>query len=777
MRIRCPHCKIALKLKKPPGSGSLKCPDCGKKFRVKPPSAKQPSAAPPPQEAGFDEFDDFGSDYDDFAPAPRSRNTRGKSPRKGGRKPQTSGGNKGLILGLCIGGGGIVVALIIMVLVLSRRSSSSEAGDKVASNNPPAQAPGDGGSTPPGGNPPANKPPVLKTPVVEPAAKDPPLTPIKTPPSSGNEQLKPEVLARVKKATVMLRVTSSNGTRATGSGFFAVNSNLVITNAHVVDMLKPGSRPPRSIAVVVDSGEPTEKSYPAGIMAVDRTSDLAMVRVVARASAKAPLPKPLEVFSAAKLLETQVVYVFGFPFGEKLGKNITISKSSVSSLRKGRQGNLKQVQVNGGMHPGNSGGPVVDAGGHVVGVAVSGIPGTQVNFAIPGDSLYRMIEGRISGLSLGDTKQKNRKFLLPVTVRFIDPLVRVKAVKVAWWFGKPGKSRQPSTSKPALQPGDANHTVVACRYRNTLANCTLEIPEVPAGKTVHIQPIYETRNRGTNWAQSITYDPGPLLEETAVTLARRYRPGKFDVHLNTKSTFQISLFEGEELTFLSHIDAPLTENVYSVPRQGNVGKQFTVRKGFQWGVSVNNRGVALPGAREAFRSLGGLSMIVAEDRAGNLVSRRTDLSRVPRSGQSLLGTLGDQMTESLDLVSVPLPNKVTAPGTTWQAKRLVPVDTYSARQTGSVAMTYTYKGVGDYKGHRVAVISYRGTLRGRSRRGTTIAGAARGKAYFDLRDKRFIYSRAYIDVNLIMPIGRDTATASGQMRVWFSRLKPDSKKR
>ena len=53
-----------------------------------------------------------------------------------------------------------------------------------------------------------------------------------------------------------------------------------------------------------------------------------------------------------------------------------------------------QVQVNGGMHPGNSGGPVTDARGDVVGVSVAVIRGTQINFAIPGDFVRQVLDGR-----------------------------------------------------------------------------------------------------------------------------------------------------------------------------------------------------------------------------------------------------------------------------------------------------------------------------------------------------------------------------------------------
>ncbi len=99
----------------------------------------------------------------------------------------------------------------------------------------------------------------------------------------------------------------------------------------------------------------------------------------------------MPVASATELRETQNVYIFGFPFGAQLGKNITISKSAISALRKDN-GLLKQVQVNGGMHPGNSGGPVTDARGAVVGVSVAGISGTQINFAVPSDFIRPLVE-------------------------------------------------------------------------------------------------------------------------------------------------------------------------------------------------------------------------------------------------------------------------------------------------------------------------------------------------------------------------------------------------
>src|SRR5207248_1362857 len=110
--------------------------------------------------------------------------------------------------------------------------------------------------------------------------------------------------------------------------FFALGSGLVLTNAHVVGMLRSDTPPPR-LEVVLNSGEPGERTLVGKVVAVDRSSDLAAIRL----DHQADLPAALPVASAAGLFETQQLWVFGFPFGERLGKNISVSATTISSLR------------------------------------------------------------------------------------------------------------------------------------------------------------------------------------------------------------------------------------------------------------------------------------------------------------------------------------------------------------------------------------------------------------------------------------------------------------
>jgi S1-C subfamily serine protease len=198
-----------------------------------------------------------------------------------------------------------------------------------------------------------------------------------------DQQLASATLKAVKQSTVYLRVTFGDKNKAEGSGFFAGGPNMVVTNAHVVGMLKDDTNFPERIDVVVNSGEKDERSYLGQVVGVDPELDLAVLRVEGN-----DLPPALKVVSGRHLEETQAVFIFGFPLGRDLGKHITVSKSSISSLRKSEAGVLERLQVNGGMHPGNSGGPVVDARGQVVGVAVSGVRNTQIHLAISGDRFW-----------------------------------------------------------------------------------------------------------------------------------------------------------------------------------------------------------------------------------------------------------------------------------------------------------------------------------------------------------------------------------------------------
>jgi S1-C subfamily serine protease len=270
-------------------------------------------------------------DDDDFDEDDRPRR---KSKRAAG------GGGKGLLIGLLAGGGVAIIAAVVLVIVLNNKGEDSPARPNPIAQRPDlpqdqqfkdAVKPGDQQPPRDGGG---FFKPEDKGDVKDVKKKE------ELPPPRNDGGLTVEVLDRTKKATTFIRVTDKSGRQASGSGFFSAGTNLVLTNAHVVGMLDPESPPPAAVEVVLDSGLPTERKFPGSVVTVDRDSDLAVLRVPIPEGTR---PQPLDILKSATLRETQKVYVVGYPFGEQLGKNVTVSESSVSSLRYDQGNRLKQV--------------------------------------------------------------------------------------------------------------------------------------------------------------------------------------------------------------------------------------------------------------------------------------------------------------------------------------------------------------------------------------------------------------------------------------------------
>src|SRR5262245_61972531 len=191
--------------------------------------------------------------------------------------------------------------------------------------------------------------------------------------------LSPELLDRLKAATVFVKTTTAIGT-SMGSGFvFKADGDdaFIVTNHHVVeDRAKgPGRNVVPTCRVVFHSGRRQEFTTTATVLASDDNRDLAVLRV-SGVRGMANFPDALGGGASAELRETMPVYILGFPFGEMLATNaqnpvLTIGKGTISSLRPDDVGDTTLVQIDGDINPGNSGGPVVDRQGRLVGISVA----------------------------------------------------------------------------------------------------------------------------------------------------------------------------------------------------------------------------------------------------------------------------------------------------------------------------------------------------------------------------------------------------------------------
>ncbi|QJW97206.1 S1C family serine protease [Frigoriglobus tundricola] len=279
------------------------------------------------------------------------------------------------------------------------------------------------------------------------------------PGARSQDTIAPETVEAVKKATVFIRVEGDDWT-ATGSGFVISGDDkvvLIATNDHVAAAKSPdetAGAKAATITVVFDSGTKAERSYTALIAATDAERDLAILRV---AGVKDP-PRPIAYSDPPKLVETMPLYSFGFPFGKALSTTkgfpaITVGKASVSSLRNGPDGELSMVQIDGNLNPGNSGGPVVDTKGRLVGVAVATIrDGQGIGFAVPSHELVRMVQGRVTRVRVTSRKVVDGGVTVRVEADLLDPANKITAA-VAHYFVVAPKAKHPATDALAKHPG------------------------------------------------------------------------------------------------------------------------------------------------------------------------------------------------------------------------------------------------------------------------------------------------------------------------------------
>ncbi len=168
---------------------------------------------------------------------------------------------------------------------------------------------------------------------------------------------------------------------AIGSGVIVDPNGYIITNAHVVEgaqavkvVLRPAVGDLNPVAAVAHG-----RTLKAKIAGVDRRSDLAVLKVDA-----AGLPT-LPIGDYRQVRQGEVVLAFGSPEG--LDDSVTMGVVSSVARQPDPDQPMIFIQTDAAVNPGNSGGPLVDTAGHLIGIntfILSESGGSQgINFAIP----------------------------------------------------------------------------------------------------------------------------------------------------------------------------------------------------------------------------------------------------------------------------------------------------------------------------------------------------------------------------------------------------------
>lgn len=215
-----------------------------------------------------------------------------------------------------------------------------------------------------------------------------------------------------------------NAWKGNGSGFFLNQEGYIATNYHVIE----GANTIQ--ANFTRNGK--VESYPATVVVADQQNDLAIIKIN-DSSYKNVSQLPYGLLTRTKDTGSEV-FALGYPMTDVMGEEVKFTDGKISS-RSGIQGDIRVYQISVPIQPGNSGGPLFDMEGNVVGITSSGLnrdyfKSENVNYAIKASYLKTLMEscpqeiilkekeiGSVSNISLTERIKQYEDFVVLILTK------------------------------------------------------------------------------------------------------------------------------------------------------------------------------------------------------------------------------------------------------------------------------------------------------------------------------------------------------------------------
>ncbi len=210
----------------------------------------------------------------------------------------------------------------------------------------------------------------------------------------------------------MFPTASSNATykrgdsKASGSGFFLTTDGILATNAHVIEDAK-------SIEVSV-ANEIGTISYKAKVLLVDTKNDVALIKIDDE-TFEGLTALPYGISEIADVGES--VFTIGYPLNDVMGTNYKVNDGIISA-KTGIEDDIRYYQISVPLQPGNSGGPLFNRSGNIIGITSAKLNGEaigteiqNVNYAIKSSYLITLYKMLPEPIKLTETSQGTSKEL------------------------------------------------------------------------------------------------------------------------------------------------------------------------------------------------------------------------------------------------------------------------------------------------------------------------------------------------------------------------------
>ena len=194
--------------------------------------------------------------------------------------------------------------------------------------------------------------------------------------------------------------------KSSGSGFFLTTDGVIATNAHVVENAE-------SIKIQI-SNEIGNFEYNAKVLLTDSKNDVALLKIE-DANFKGLSAIPYSLIEKAEIGEK--AFTIGYPLNDVMGTNYKVTDGIVSSVS-GIDDDMRYYQISVPLQPGNSGGPLFNSKGDIIGITSARLNskavGTEVqnvNYAIKISYLLNLYNMLPNSEQLNTTASKSTKTL------------------------------------------------------------------------------------------------------------------------------------------------------------------------------------------------------------------------------------------------------------------------------------------------------------------------------------------------------------------------------